>query len=129
MRKSDPTGDIGRGLRQRAVISAVVDRAVSAKTLISWPRQDKLVDAGTKVLTADDDTGLTDIGQMVLGFRSASSDGLTGAPPIDSLDYEPGGIGAAVLLEDETAPDFFSKLREGRLTSSDFNQVEAPSAS
>lgn len=129
MRKSDPTGDIGRGLRQRAVISAVVDRAVSAKTLISWPRQDKLVDAGTKVLTADDDTGLTDIGQMVLGFREASSDGLTGAPPIDSLDYEPGGIGAAVLLEDETAPDFFSKLREGRLTSSDFNQVEAPSVS
>lgn len=124
MRKSDPTGDIGRGLRQRAVISAVVDKAVSAKTIISWPRQDKLVDAGTKVLTADNDTGLTDIGQMVLGFRSASSDGLTGAPPIDSLDYEPGGIGAAVLLKDETAPDFFSKLREGKLSSSDFNKVE-----
>lgn len=124
MRKSDPTGDIGRGLRQRAVISAVVDKAVSAKTIISWPRQDKLVDAGTKVLTADNDTGLTDIGQMVLGFRSASSDGLTGAPPIDSLDYEPGGIGAAVLLKDTTAPDFFSKLREGKLSSSDFNKVE-----
>ncbi|GGO96041.1 LCP family protein [Actinomyces gaoshouyii] len=128
MRKSDPTGDIGRGLRQRAVISAVVDRAVSAKTLISWPRQDKLVDAGTKVLTADDGTGPTDIGQMVLGFRAASSEGLTGAPPIDSLDYEPGGIGAAVLLEDRTAPDFFSKLREGRLTSSDFNKVEIPTS-
>ncbi|WP_236266088.1 LCP family protein [Actinomyces sp. zg328] len=127
MRKSDPTGDIGRGLRQRAVISAVVDRAVSAKTLISWPRQDKLVDAGTKALTADKDTGLTDIGKMVLGFREASSQGLAGAPPIDSLDYEPGGIGAAVLLKDETAPDFFSKLRAGRLTSSDFNKIEPTS--
>ncbi|WP_366181042.1 LCP family protein [Actinomyces timonensis] len=128
MRKSDPTGDIGRGLRQRAVISAVVDRAVSAKTLISWPRQDKLVDAGTKALTADNDTGLTDIGQMVLGFRAASSEGLTGAPPIDSLDYEPGGIGSAVLLEDETAPGFFSKLREGRLTPSDFHKVKTPAS-
>ena len=58
-----------------------------------------------------------------MAFRSASSDGLTGAPPIESLDYEPGGIGAAVLLQDETAPDFFAKLREGELTTSDFNQT------
>ncbi len=34
-----------------------------------------------------------------------------------------GGIGAAVLLQDETAPDFFAKLREGELTTSDFNQI------
>ena len=58
-----------------------------------------------------------------MAFRSASGDGLTGAPPIESLDYEPGGIGAAVLLQDTTAPDFFDKLREGELTKSDFNQI------
>ena len=43
-------------------------------------------------------------------------------PPIDTLDYEPGGIGAAVLLQDTTAPDFFSKVRAGQLTAKDFDQ-------
>lgn len=123
MRKSDPTGDIGRGLRQRAVISAVVSKAASPSTLWSFGRQDALVAAGTQVLTVDRDASTADIGQMVLGFRSASNDGLTGAPPIVDLAYEPGGIGAAVLLVDTTAPDFFAKLREGELTTADFNQV------
>ena len=121
MRKSDPTGDIGRAGRQRAVISAVVSQAVS--TLTSFSRQDALVDAGTAALTVDQDAGTKDLGQMVLAFRAASGDGLTGAPPIESLDYEPGGIGAAVLLQDTTAPDFFAKVRAGTLTTSDFNQA------
>lgn len=123
MRKSDPTGDIGRGLRQRAVISAVVSKAMGVQTLVNFSRQDALVDAGTGALTVDRDSGTTSLLGMLMAFRSASNDGLTGAPPIESLDYEPGGIGAAVLLQDETAPDFFAKLREGGLTKSDFNQI------
>ncbi|WP_234416108.1 MULTISPECIES: LCP family protein [unclassified Actinomyces] len=122
MRKSDPTGDIGRGLRQRAVISAVVSKAVSTSTLTSFSQQDTLVNAGTQALVVDQDASMVDLGQMLLAFRSASNAGLTGAPPIASLDYEPGGIGAAVLLEDTTAPGFFGKLREGTLQTSDFNQ-------
>ena len=122
MRKSDPTGDIGRAQRQRAVVSAVVSKAMSAQTLINPFRQDKLVDSGTKALTVDEDASALDLGQMALAFRSASNKGLTGAPPIESLDYEPGGIGAAVLLQDTTAPDFFSKMRSGKLTSKDFDQ-------
>ena len=123
MRKSDPTGDIGRGLRQRAVISAVVSKAMGVQTVVNFSRQNALVDAGTQALTIDRDSGTSSLFGMLMAFRSASSDGLTGAPPIDSLDYEPGGIGAAVLLQDETAPDFFAKLREGELTTSDFNQT------
>ena len=123
MRKSDPTGDIGRGLRQRAVISAVVSKAMGVQTVVNFSRQNALVDAGTQALTIDKDSGTSSLFGMLMAFRSASSDGLTGAPPIDSLDYEPGGIGAAVLLQDETAPDFFAKLREGELTTSDFNQT------
>lgn len=123
MRKSDPTGDIGRGLRQRAVISAVVSEAASFKTLTSFSRQDALVEAGTHALTVDDKTGTTDLAQMVMAFRSASSAGLTGAPPISSLDYRPGGIGSAVLLQDTTAPDFFAKVRSGELTTADLNQL------
>ena len=123
MRKSDPTGDIGRAQRQRTVVSAVVSKAMSPTTLINPFRQDRLVDSGTRALTGDEDASTLDLAQMALAFRSASNEGLTGAPPIESLDYEPGGIGAAVLLQDETAPDFFAKLREGELTTSDFNQT------
>lgn len=124
MRKSDPTGDIGRAQRQRTVVSAVVSKAMSAQTLINPFRQDKLVDSGTQALTVDEDASPLDLGQMALAFRSASHKGLTGAPPIDTLDYEPGGIGAAVLLQDTTAPDFFSKMRAGELTAKDFDQPD-----
>lgn len=124
MRKSDPTGDIGRGLRQRAIISAAVKKAMSPSTLLNPSATSKLVDAGTGSLTVDKDSGVWDIGQMVLAFRSASNDGLTGAPPIEDPDYEPGGVGSTVLLVDTTAPIFFGKVRDGRLTASDFNQAK-----
>ncbi|MBO3725312.1 LCP family protein [Actinomyces bowdenii] len=122
MRKADPTGDIGRGLRQRAVISAVVSKAASTSTITSFSQQDALVDAGTQVLTVDESSGVMDLAQMVLAFRSASGEQMTGAPPIEDLAYEPGGIGQSVLLEGTTAPEFFTRLREGELTPADFNQ-------
>ena len=124
MRKSDPTGDVGRGLRQRAVISAVVSKAASPTTVISFSRQDALVDAGTNALTVDENAGTMSIARMVLAFRSASGDSLTGAPPIENTAYSPedADIGETVLLQDTTAPDFFSKLRDGKLTAADFNQ-------
>jgi len=124
MRKSDPTGDVGRGLRQRAVISAVVSKAASPTTVISFSRQDALVDAGTNALTVDENAGTMSIARMVLAFRSASGDSLTGAPPIEDTAYSPedADIGETVLLQDTTAPDFFSKLRDGKLTAADFNQ-------
>ncbi|WP_315583573.1 LCP family protein [Actinomyces viscosus] len=125
MRKSDPSGDVGRGQRQRAVISAVVSKAASPYTAVSFSRQDALVDAGTNALTVDESTGNLGIARMVLAFRSASGDGLTGAPPIEDTAYTPddADIGEAVLLQDTTAPDFFSKLRDGKLTAADFNQA------
>ncbi|WP_243858829.1 LCP family protein [Actinomyces sp. ZJ308] len=125
MRKSDPTGDVGRGLRQRAVISAVVSKAASPYTAVSFSRQDALVDAGTNALTVDESAGTMSIARMVLAFRSASGGGLTGAPPIEDTAYvsDDADIGEAVLLEDTTAPSFFSKLRDGKLTAADFNQA------
>ncbi|WP_284710540.1 LCP family protein, partial [Actinomyces sp. 187325] len=123
MRKSDPLGDIGRALRQRAVVSAVVSEAMSTRTLLSLTRQDALVEAGASTLTVDEDMRTLDLARMLLAFRSASGSGLTGAPPIESLDYEPGGIGSAVLLEGTTAPGFFESLRDGTLTPEDFNRL------
>ena len=124
MRKSDPNGDVGRGQRQRAVISAVVSKAAAPSTAFSFSRQDALVDAGTNALTVDRSAGTMSIAQMVLAFRSASGSGLTGAPPIEDPAYSPedADIGETVLLQDTTAPNFFSKLRDGKLTAADFNQ-------
>lgn len=122
MRKSDPTGDVGRGQRQRAVISAVASEAMSFQTVYDFGRQDALVEAGTQALAVDEDTGTLTLAQMVMAFREASSSGLTGPPPIESLDYQPGGIGQAVLLQGTTAPDFFAALREGTLTTDSFAQ-------
>ena len=105
------------------MISAVVSKAASPTTAISFSRQDALVDAGTNALTVDESAGTMSIAKMVLAFRSASG-GLTGAPPIEDTAYSPddADIGETVLLQDTTAPDFFSKLRDGKLTAADFNQ-------
>ena len=51
---------------------------------------------------------------------SSAQNGPMLATPLDGP--EPGGIGAAVLLQDTTAPDFFSKVRAGQLTAKDFDQ-------
>ena len=60
MRKSDPTGDIGRAQRQRTVVSAVVSKAMSPTTLINPFRQGRLVDSGTSALTVDEDASTAD---------------------------------------------------------------------
>ena len=123
MRYQDPEGDIGRTKRQRQVISKVVSAAASPATLINPARTLSVERAGSKSFTVDEDSSIVTIGTLVLALRSASSDELMGVPPIESLDYTTSSGASAVLLRDETAPDFFEKLRTGKLTASDLNQV------
>ena len=123
MRYQDPEGDIGRTKRQRQVISKVVSTAASPATLINPARTLKVERAGSKSFTVDEDSSIFTVGSLVLALRSASSEELMGVPPIESLDYTTSAGASAVLLRDETAPDFFEKLRTGKLTSSDLNQV------
>ena len=123
MRYQDPEGDIGRTKRQRQVISKVVSSAASPATLINPVRTLKVERAGSKSFTVDEDSSIFTVGSLVLALRSASSEELMGVPPIESLDYTTSAGASAVLLRDETAPDFFEKLRTGKLTSSDLNQV------
>ena len=123
MRYQDPEGDIGRTKRQRQVISKVVSEAASPATLINPARTLRVERAGSKSFTVDEDSSIFTVGSLVLALRSASSDELMGVPPIESLDYTTSAGASAVLLRDETAPDFFAKLRAGKLTTSDFNQI------
>lgn len=116
MRYSDPSGDIGRGLRQRQLISAVADKAATPSLAFQPGKQVALIDAGTGALTASDGTGIVDLGKLALAFRAATGpDGITGTPPIASLDYRPGNAGSTVLLDESQRETFFNQIRDGSL--------------
>lgn len=116
MRYSDPQGDIGRAERQRQVIGAIAETAVEPSLLWHPREQIALVDAGTDALTVDQDTGMVNLASLALAFRRATGpEGVTGTPPVASLDYRPGGIGSAVLLDEELAPQFWIDVRDGNL--------------
>lgn len=122
MRYSDPRGDIGRAERQRQVVSKTVSKAMSPSVLVNPVSALRLERAGAGALTVDRDTDALAIARLALAFRTAGNESMTGVPPIESMGYET-EVGSAVLLRDETAPDFFLKLREGTLTQQDLALV------
>jgi len=116
MRYADPEGDVGRAKRQQQLIGAVTKELASPGNLWQPGRQVAIARAGTDALTVSEGTGALDIARLALAFRAARGDGgITGTPPIASLDYRPGGIGSAVLLDPDTTPGFFADLAAGRL--------------
>ena len=122
MRYSDPRGDIGRAERQRQVVSKTVSTAMSPTTFINPGRTLQVERAGASAFTVDQDSSVFDVASLVMAFRNAQKNGMTGTPPIKSLGYST-SAGSAVLLQDTTAPDFFEKLRSGTLTSADLQQM------
>lgn len=124
MRKADPLGDIGRAERQRQVVSAVAKELKNPAELIKPGTQIDLINAGTSALVVSEGSGFMDLGKMALAFLSASSDeGITGTPPILSLDYRPGGVGSAVQLDEEGTEKFFKDIAEGTLKPGEYNKL------
>lgn len=123
MRKSDPLGDIGRGLRQRQVVRAVAKQAVSFKSFLPWNTL-TLVDAGSHTIQADSGTGVLALYRALKAMQTASEKGTTGAPPISDFDYRPGGIGSAVELSPEESPAFWEKVKYGTVKPEDFHQFK-----
>ena len=120
MRYADREGDIGRTERQRQIVSAVISEVSDPATLLDPRGHVDLISSGLGSILVDHDTGIIDLGRMALAFRSATgSDGIVGPPPIADYDYRPGGIGSTVLLDENLAPDFFARLRDGELTPAD----------
>lgn len=125
MRKADPLGDIGRAERQRQVVSAVATSLQDPAKLINPATQTKLINAGTGAVVVDEQSGVTDLGKLALAFRNANSDsGITGTPPIESLDYRPGGVGSAVKLDDEGTVRFFADIATGSLAPGEYNGLD-----
>lgn len=121
MRYADPLGDIGRTQRQQQVIQAITSTVADPGLAVRPGEQVRLVDAGVGALHVSEGTNITNLGRMALAFRNASgSDGVRGAPPIADMSYRPGGIGAAVLLEDHYT-EFFASVADGSVTQEDTN--------
>ncbi|WP_240465550.1 LCP family protein [Cellulomonas iranensis] len=117
MRKSDPTGDVGRALRQRQLIGAVMGKVDPRSLAFDPAAQVALVEAGTGAMTFDEDADVIDVARLALAFRDANGEGgVTGTPPIRSMDYRPGNVGSTVQLDPDLAPAFFTALRDGTLT-------------
>ncbi|WP_454295679.1 LCP family protein [Salana multivorans] len=116
MRKADPTGDIGRVLRQRMVVQAVMNE-LKGPGLLAPTTQVRLVNAATGSLVTDPGTGIIDLGRMALTFRNATGpNGHQGVPPISDYDYRGDGIGSTILLDPEAAPLFWQQVQDGTLT-------------
>lgn len=116
MRKSDPTGDVGRAQRQRQLISAVMGKVKPTSLVFHPSQQVELIDAGTAALTVSDGTGIVDLGKLALAFRAANGPGgVTGTPPIKSLNYRPGNVGSTVELDPKLTPAFWVAVRDGTL--------------
>lgn len=123
MRYSDPLGDFGRQARQRQVIGAIVRAAATPGTILNPFQQVSLIGAGVDALAVSEGTGVVDLGRLMLAFRTATGeDGFMGTPPIANPDYQPGGVGSTVLLDEARTPDFFARMLSGDLTAADFPQ-------
>lgn len=123
MRYSDPRGDMGRQDRQRQVISAVVKQVAKPSFALNPLSQRSAVRAGTNALELDEHASIFTLVTLARYFRAASAADMHGHPPIASYSFQPGGIGAAVQLDEPAAAAFFEKLRAGSLTAADL-QIE-----
>lgn len=116
MRYSDPRGDIGRAERQRQVIAAVSSALQDTSILVKPGTQKQLISSGLDVLTVDEGTNIIGLAKMALAFRAANgAGGVTGTPPLGSLDYRPGGVGSAVELDAERGPQFWIDIADGTM--------------
>ncbi|MDO5700764.1 MAG: LCP family protein [Bowdeniella nasicola] len=120
MRYQDPRGDMGRQERQRQVIGAIVKKTARPSFFLNPVAQSSAVRSGISALRVDEEASIVTLGRLAWYFKAATaSSGITGHPPISNYAYRPGGIGAAVLLDETRAPEFFTKLQAGTLTPAD----------
>jgi LCP family protein required for cell wall assembly len=114
MRYEDPLGDIGRTLRQRQVVGAVADKAMSPATLLNPFRAFPVANAALDAIAVSEGTSALDLFGAARAFRAATGEaGVTGTPPIASLDYRPGDIGSAVLLDPDSSSAFWAAIANG----------------
>ncbi len=114
MRYSDPLGDIGRTQRQRQVVSAVANEALSPATLLNPFTMVGLTSAGLDAFAVSEGTGVVDLARAALDLRSGlGGDAVTGTPPIRSMGYSVAGVGSTVLLDPDLEDAFWADIAAG----------------
>jgi LCP family protein required for cell wall assembly len=114
MRYEDPLGDIGRTERQRQVVGAVADKAASPGTLLNPLRAYPVASAALNAIAVSEGTSPLDLVGAARAFRAATGEGgVTGTPPIASIDYRPGDVGSTVLLDPDSSPAFWAAIANG----------------
>ncbi|MBB5788392.1 LCP family protein [Jiangella mangrovi] len=106
-RHFDPTSDIGRVQRQRELISAIADKALSPGTLVNPIELTRTALAGGDALVLDEDTGPMDMFAFARGIGSVSS----GSG--DTITVPLGEIGNTVTWDSELAPELWAALQQG----------------
>ncbi len=123
MRYADALGDVGRGERQRQVISAILQKAFNRDVLFSPSKQKELVIAGSQTVTVDTNDGLKDVAWAGWYLRNALQEGgISGTPPIASLNHYIEGLGSTVLLADNVAT-FWEELKTGTLNPANYDSL------
>lgn len=107
-------GDIGRTERQQQVIGQIGKKVADPAILLNPASQVSLADAGLAAVVTDTDSGIIDVARLALAFRSANGDdGVTGTPPIATINYRTPAGASAVLLDPDTVGEFWAKIRDG----------------
>ncbi|WP_169792162.1 LCP family protein [Jiangella muralis] len=106
-RHFDPTSDIGRVQRQRELISAISDKALSPGTLVNPIELTRTMLAGGDALVLDEDTGPMDMFAFARGIGSVS--GGSG----DTITVPLGEIGNTVTWDAELSGELWTALQNG----------------
>jgi LCP family protein required for cell wall assembly len=110
-RYSDPRGDLGRVERQQEFLSAVMDKATSAGTLLNPVALSKAALSGGGALTIDEDTGILDLVRFANAMRRlGGSAGKRVTVPVAGIGCRP-GAGSVVLWDDDKAAQLFTARR------------------
>jgi LCP family protein required for cell wall assembly len=113
-RYSDPRGDLGRVERQRKVLAAIANRALSPSVLVQPWRAIPAARAGGNALTVDEGASPVAVTRFVLGMRAvAGGGGLSLTVPISNPAYST-PAGQAVLWDQARSARLFRALRNGR---------------
>lgn len=103
----DPTADLGRIERQRELIGAIADKALSAGTLVNPLKLVRTALSGGDALVLDEDTGPLDMLSFVRAIGAVS--GTSG----DTLTVPLARVGNTVDWDEEKAGQLWSALQGG----------------
>ena len=117
-RSFDPRSDLGRVERQRELISAIADSALSAGTLLNPLELTRTALAGGDALVLDKDTGPLDMLAFVRAIGAVSS----GSG--DTLTVPLGRVGNTVDWDEAKAGELWAALQSGSEIPSDLLEAE-----